>query len=97
MKFMAPLGLVMSSALPLPEGSADTVILHQVLHFAQQPEAAVSYLKAALEMKARHAGLNLVAAEPESQVRMQPLGRRGESSQNTRCGLSGFASFMARA
>jgi ArsR family transcriptional regulator len=29
-------------ALPLPPGSADTVILHQVLHFAQQPAAAVA-------------------------------------------------------
>ena len=28
-------------ALPLSGGSADTVILHQVLHFAHQPEAAV--------------------------------------------------------
>jgi ArsR family transcriptional regulator len=28
-------------SLPLPSGSADTVILHQVLHFAQQPAAAV--------------------------------------------------------
>jgi SAM-dependent methyltransferase len=29
-------------ALPLPSGSADTVILHQVLHYAQNPAAAVS-------------------------------------------------------
>ena len=29
-------------ALPLGAGSADTVILHQVLHFAQQPAAAVA-------------------------------------------------------
>ncbi|TFI58788.1 metalloregulator ArsR/SmtB family transcription factor [Sphingomonas parva] len=29
-------------ALPLAESSADTVILHQVLHFAQQPETAVA-------------------------------------------------------
>ena len=29
-------------ALPLASASADTVILHQVLHFAQQPDAAVS-------------------------------------------------------
>jgi ArsR family transcriptional regulator len=29
-------------SLPLPSGSADTVIIHQVLHFAQQPAAAVS-------------------------------------------------------
>jgi ubiquinone/menaquinone biosynthesis C-methylase UbiE len=29
-------------ALPLDGGSADTVILHQVLHYAQQPEAAVA-------------------------------------------------------
>ena len=28
-------------ALPLASGSADTVILHQVLHYAQQPAAAV--------------------------------------------------------
>ena len=37
------------------------------------------------------------AAEPESQVRMALSGRRGDSSQNTRCGLTGLASFMARA
>jgi ArsR family transcriptional regulator len=29
-------------ALPLANGSADTVILHQVLHYAQQPAAAVA-------------------------------------------------------
>jgi ubiquinone/menaquinone biosynthesis C-methylase UbiE len=29
-------------ALPLGQNSADTVILHQVLHFAQQPQAAVA-------------------------------------------------------
>ncbi|HEV2747808.1 MAG TPA: metalloregulator ArsR/SmtB family transcription factor [Allosphingosinicella sp.] len=28
-------------ALPLPSGSADTVIIHQVLHYAQHPAAAV--------------------------------------------------------
>ncbi|MBV8686929.1 MAG: metalloregulator ArsR/SmtB family transcription factor [Alphaproteobacteria bacterium] len=29
-------------ALPLPAGTADTVIIHQVLHYAQQPSAAVA-------------------------------------------------------
>ena len=29
-------------ALPLPRGSADTAILHQVLHYAQQPAAAIA-------------------------------------------------------
>lgn len=29
-------------ALPLPGGSADTIILHQVLHYAQQPGAAIA-------------------------------------------------------
>ena len=29
-------------SLPIPSGAADTVIIHQVLHFAQQPAAAVS-------------------------------------------------------
>jgi ArsR family transcriptional regulator len=29
-------------SLPLPAGSADTVIIHQVLHYALQPEAAVA-------------------------------------------------------
>ena len=29
-------------ALPMPSGSADTVILHQVLHYAQNPAAAVA-------------------------------------------------------
>ena len=29
-------------SLPLPGGAADTVILHQVLHYAQQPAAAVA-------------------------------------------------------
>jgi len=29
-------------ALPLPGGSADTVIIHQVLHYAQNPAAAVA-------------------------------------------------------
>jgi ubiquinone/menaquinone biosynthesis C-methylase UbiE len=29
-------------ALPLPSGCADTVIIHQVLHYAQQPAAAVA-------------------------------------------------------
>jgi len=29
-------------ALPLPAGAADTVIIHQVLHYAQQPSAAIA-------------------------------------------------------
>lgn len=29
-------------ALPLPPGSADTAVLHQVLHYAQQPAAAIA-------------------------------------------------------
>ena len=29
-------------SLPLPAGSADTVIIHQVLHYAQQPAAAIA-------------------------------------------------------
>ena len=29
-------------ALPLPSGAAETVIIHQVLHYAQNPAAAVS-------------------------------------------------------
>ena len=29
-------------ALPLPSGAADTVIIHQVLHYAQNPAAAVA-------------------------------------------------------
>jgi ArsR family transcriptional regulator len=29
-------------SLPLPAGSADTIIIHQVLHYAQQPAAAVA-------------------------------------------------------
>jgi len=29
-------------ALPLPNGSADVVIIHQVLHYAQAPEAAIA-------------------------------------------------------
>ena len=29
-------------ALPLPSDSADTVIIHQVLHYAEQPSAAVA-------------------------------------------------------
>ena len=37
-----------------------------------------------------------LAAEPESAARMQPSGSRGESSWNTRCGLSGSASCIAR-
>lgn len=28
--------------LPVPDGTADTVILHQLLHFAQMPEAAIA-------------------------------------------------------
>src|SRR5512139_972534 len=29
-------------ALPLPEHSADTIVIHQVLHYAQQPPAAIA-------------------------------------------------------
>jgi ubiquinone/menaquinone biosynthesis C-methylase UbiE len=29
-------------ALPLPDGSADTIVLHQVLHYAQQPPGAIA-------------------------------------------------------
>ncbi len=34
---------------------------------------------------------------PESTVTIAPSGRRGDSSQNTRCGLIGLAAFIARA
>ena len=37
-----------------------------------------------------------LAVEPESAVRMQRSGRRGDSSQNTRCGLIGSAATIAR-
>ena len=37
-----------------------------------------------------------LATEPESAVRMQFSGRRGDSSQNTRCGLIGSAATIAR-
>src|SRR5215471_5222678 len=40
---------------------------------------------------------NQLAAEPESEVRMQESGNRGESSQKTRCGLIGLALLMALA
>jgi hypothetical protein len=40
---------------------------------------------------------NQLAEEPESQVRMARSGTRGESSQNTRWGLIGSASSIARA
>jgi hypothetical protein len=36
------------------------------------------------------------AVEPESAVRMQFSGRRGDNSQNTRCGLIGSADTIAR-
>src|SRR3546814_10199787 len=36
------------------------------------------------------------AAEPESDAMMQFSGKRGDSSENTRCGLTGEASIMAR-
>ena len=39
---------------------------------------------------------NQFAAEPGSQARMQFSGSRGDSSQNTRCGLIGLALTMAR-
>ncbi len=38
-----------------------------------------------------------LATEPLSAVTMQFSGRRGDSSQNTRCGLIGSAESMARA
>ncbi|CAN5437024.1 hypothetical protein BH18ACT1_BH18ACT1_16350 [soil metagenome] len=38
-----------------------------------------------------------LAAEPESALIITSSGRRGDSSQNTRWGLTGSASFMARA
>src|SRR5450432_2583447 len=40
---------------------------------------------------------NQLAVEPESAVKMHLSGRRGDNSQKTRWGLSGVASFMARA
>ncbi len=40
---------------------------------------------------------NQFAALPLSAERMQRSGSRGESSQKTRCGLIGLASFIARA
>jgi hypothetical protein len=38
-----------------------------------------------------------LAAEPESELKIQLSGRRGETSQKTRCGLIGWASLMAMA
>src|SRR5215217_729898 len=38
-----------------------------------------------------------LAADPESQVRMQRSGSLGDNSQKTRWGLIGFALFIARA
>src|SRR5437879_6112377 len=37
-----------------------------------------------------------LAVDPESAATMQRSGSRGDSSQNTRCGLIGFAEVMAR-
>ena len=39
---------------------------------------------------------NQFAADPESDARIARSGSREDSSQNTRCGLSGSASFIAR-
>src|SRR5205085_2631727 len=39
---------------------------------------------------------NQFATDPESAVMMALSGKRGDNSQNTRCGLSGSAEFIAR-
>lgn len=41
------------TALPLSDGAADTVLLHQVLHYLQAPEAAVSELGRVLSKEGR--------------------------------------------
>lgn len=41
------------SVLPIPDGSADTVILHQVLHFIPAPEAAIAELARILSPSGR--------------------------------------------
>lgn len=41
------------SALPVPEGGADTVILHQVLHFIPAPEVAIAELARILSPSGR--------------------------------------------
>ena len=41
------------AALPVPDGHADTVILHQVLHFIPDPEGAIGELARILSPKGR--------------------------------------------
>src|SRR5271166_822171 len=58
---------------------------------ARPPESEVIIPRRILRSRAYQ-----LAQEPESLVTIAPSGRRGESSQVTRCGLTGFAGCMAR-
>jgi ArsR family transcriptional regulator len=52
-------------SLPLPAGSADTVIIHQVLHYAQQPAAAVAEAARLLAPRGRLLIVDFAAHERE--------------------------------
>jgi ubiquinone/menaquinone biosynthesis C-methylase UbiE len=53
-------------ALPLMTGSADTVILHQVLHYAQQPAAAITEAARLLDGSGRLLIVDFAAHEHEA-------------------------------
>jgi hypothetical protein len=58
--------------------------------------ASVPDSEAIIPLRSRRSRANQLAAEPESLVMMQPSGRREDSSQKTRWGLTGLASTIAR-
>ncbi|MGJ8535572.1 MAG: ArsR/SmtB family transcription factor [Parasphingopyxis sp.] len=68
-------------ALELPNGSADTVILHQVLHYAQQPAAAIAEAARLLDTGGRLLIVDFAAHEREDLRSQNAHARLGFSEE----------------
>jgi ubiquinone/menaquinone biosynthesis C-methylase UbiE len=68
-------------ALELPSGSADTVVLHQVLHYAQQPAAAIAEAARLLDTGGRLLIVDFAAHEREDLRSQNAHARLGFSEE----------------
>jgi ubiquinone/menaquinone biosynthesis C-methylase UbiE len=82
-------------SLPLPSGAADTVIIHQVLHFAQQPAAAVSEAARLLSPGGRLLIIDFAAHERE-ELRTRDAHARLGFSEDAVIGWMAAAGLEAR-
>ena len=89
-------------SLPLDDGCADTVIIHQVLHYAQQPAAAIDEAARVLAPGGR---LLIVDFAPHEREELRDhrrpcparLRRRGDAGWFEAAGLRSTMSSISRA